>query len=45
MSQMQIVGVALWMIGAGVAKIPNTGLAGGLMQVVGGVIVLIVAFI
>lgn len=44
MSTIFVAGIAVWMIGAGVAKIPNTGLAGGMMQIVGGVMVLIGAF-
>lgn len=45
MSTLTLAGLAVWMIGAGVAKLPNTGVAGGLMQVVGGVLVLLGAFL
>lgn len=45
MSTITLAGLAVWMIGAGVAKLPNTGIAGGLMQVVGGVLVLLGAFL
>lgn len=45
MSTLFVVGLAVWMIGAGVAKLPNTGISGGLMQVVGGVLVLLGAFL
>ncbi len=44
MSLLTLVGIAVWMIGAGVAKLPSTGIAGGLMQVVGGILVLVAAF-
>lgn len=45
MSTLFVVGLAVWMIGAGVAKLPTTGIDGGLMQVVGGVLVLLGAFL
>ena len=45
MSTLFVVGLAVWLIGAGVAKLPNTGLAGALMQNVGGVLVLVGAFV
>ncbi len=45
MSTLFVVGLAVWMIGAGVAKLPNTGLIGGIAQVVGGMLVLVGAFI
>ncbi len=41
MSTLFVVGLAVWMIGAGAAKLPNTGLIGGIAQVVGGVLVLV----
>jgi len=41
MSTLFVVGLAVWMIGAGVAKLPNNGLIGGIAQVVGGVLVLV----
>lgn len=45
MSTLFVVGLAFWMIGAGVAKLPNTSIAGAAAQIVGGVLVLVGAFI
>lgn len=45
MSTLFVVGLAVWMIGAGVAKLPNLSLAGAAAQIAGGVLVLLGAFL
>ncbi len=41
MSTLFVVGVAVWMIGEGIAKLPNTGYIGGVTQIVGGILALV----
>ena len=48
MDTLFIIGLAVWLIGAGVAKmgrITNAGEIGGLAQIIGGVLVLVSALV